>query len=618
MSTPSAAVSTPSAAVSTSSATISTPAAAMSTPSAAISTSPAAMSTLSAAMSTLSTAVPTTLASLTQELIIQIASYLEPGRGMRVARANTRTSLPLYATISKKFQYAVEYRTFNSIELDSDEIGYFAQIYIGHRRTFLATLKYWPVLAAYHSDVFAVYEDLNDIHYNNQVFTDAILALFQVLKSWEEKNEITAGEEEKTTSSRPIELYLLEPRSSTDSGCFQRRRSNPTKSLGKHRFEHSFLQLLDPEDLPDISRILHFSAHVYRFRRVEPRSLVMITASMIGLKTIDWRLSDEEKIFELTAQNHRFEFAQALPYLSTDSLASFRLNYERQVPLNHRFEPPSVLLPSLPTTDHLSLALHTLSQSQSLTEITLSGPFVISEDLFWPASLAASASALASAAAARPFWPNMQKFVVEFSPVAPDGRWYFLREELSEHARSAETVQMALASLDEVMRHMERSTTTAAGACYNELAERRRIGAFPAHEFRKVPDPAAMPALMLALARAAARMPRLKRLHADVAPRLPFAFGVRYVARGELYQPFWDTGNMRTVHRRTTAPLDDVGLPRLYWTVGRWRPEEEVLRLWRGREEDKGLLVRYYEERAATEEEGANGGPEVVGEWMDE
>ncbi|MCJ1318274.1 hypothetical protein MMC15_003602 [Xylographa vitiligo] len=609
--TSSTAVPTSSTAVPTSSTAVPTSSTAVPTSSTAVPTSSTAVPTSSTAVPTSLTAVPTTFASLTKELITQIVSNLEPGRGMRVSLANTRTSLPLYATISKKFQYAVEYRTFNSIELDSDELGYFAKIFMGHRRFFLATLKYRPILAEYDPDEYTEDEELNDIHYNNQMFTDAILGLYQVLKSWEDEDENTAVEEGTITNSRPIELYLLEPRSPTDSDCFLHRRSIPALSLGIHRFEHSFLQLLDPEDLPDLTRILHFSAHVSFIRRVEPRSLVTITASLIGLKTIDWRLSDEEKVFELTAQNNRFELARVLPRLPTESLTSFRLMYERQAPIDHQYRPPSVLLPASPATDYLCLALHRLSQSQNLTELTLSGPFVISAALFWPAP--ANATLAPAPAAGLPFWPNMQKFVVEFSPVAPDGSWCFLREELHGAARDAQVLRMQLATRREVERHW-----TAPNDCYNALAQRQQVGAFPAREFRRVPDGAHIPGLMLALARAATRMPRLRRLHVDVAPRLPFAFGVRYVAAGEAYQPFYDTGNTRTVHRRTTAPADDVGLPRLYWTVRGWRPEEEVLELWRGREEDQKLLVKYYAERAATAEESANGGPVVVGEWGDE
>ncbi|MCJ1286560.1 hypothetical protein MMC26_005906 [Xylographa opegraphella] len=527
---------------------------------------------------------------------------------MRITLANTRTNLPKYATISRKFQYAIEHRTFSSIELNSDELDYFTQIFVGYRRKCLATLKYWPILATYRRDVFDEYEDLNDIHLNNQHFTDAVLGLFNVLSSWEMEETKTIEEEGIIIRSRSIQLYLLEPRSPTDSGCFYRRRTDPRTSLGKHRFEHSFLQLLDPEVLPDLTRILHFSAYVYRFRRIEPRSLVMITACMIGLKSIDWRLSDEEKVLLPTVQNNRFAFARALPYLSTETLTSFRLYYEREVPIDHEHEPPSVLLPSFPSIDHLSLALHTLSLAQNLTEFTLSGPFVVSSVLFWPAA--------ASAAAAMPFWPNMQKVVVEFSPIAPDGSWYFLREELRGAALAKQVERMEAATEREVLLHQ-----TPADDSYNALLHREHVGAYPAREFRSVPDPAAMPALMLALVRAAARMPRLRRLHVDVAPRLPFAFGVRYVGPGEAYDPSWDLGNTRAVHRRAVMPRDDVGLPRLYWTVGRWRPEEEVLRLWRerprGREEDAVLLVRFYAEREATAAERVDLGPEVVGEWVE-
>ena len=287
------------------SAATSTSSTATSTSSTAMSTSSTAMSTPLAVTSTSSKAVSTTLASLTQELISHIASFLEPGRGMRISRTYTRTDLPIYATISKRFQYAVEYRTFNSIELDSDELGYFAQIFVVYRRAFLATLKYWPIIGTYPMNAFRDYENINDKIQNNQLFTAAVLGLFKVLRSWEEEDKDTA-EEEEVTSSRPIELYLLEPRSATDSLCFERRRAMPATSLGKHRFEHSFLTFHTRDPLPHLSRILHFSAHVHRFRRVNPFSIVLITASMIGLKTIDWKLNDELKIRGRPSQEDRY------------------------------------------------------------------------------------------------------------------------------------------------------------------------------------------------------------------------------------------------------------------------------------------------------------------------
>ncbi|MCJ1400409.1 hypothetical protein MMC11_003614 [Xylographa trunciseda] len=393
----------------------------------------------------------TSLADLSQELIFQITSNLEPGRGTRIARGNTRTGLPLYATISKKFQYAVEYRTFNSIELDSDQLAYFAQICFGHRRTFLATLIYRPILLNYPREVFADYEDINDEHSNNQALTDAVAALFEVLKSWEDADEIVARER----SSRPMELHLLEPRSLMDTGI-------PS------------LQLLYPEDLPPLSRILQFSGHASHFRRIEPRSLVMITASLIGLKTIDWELSDEEKTHALTAQNNRFAFARSLSYLSTESLAGFRLHFERKVPINHEFEPPSVLLPSDPATDHFSLALHALSLSHNLTEIILSGPLVISASLFWPASSPST-----------PFWPNVQKVVVEFTPIAPDGSWYFSREELDAAAHTA-ALHSEHATM--VVSISQLLLGAAQDDCYNAATAQARIGAFPVRESRTAPD----------------------------------------------------------------------------------------------------------------------------------
>ena len=40
--------------------------------------------------------------------------------------------------------------------------------------------------------------------------------------------------------------------------------------------------------------------------------------------------------------------------------------------------------------------------------------------------------------------------------------------------------------------------------------------------------------------------------------------------------------------------IGDVEMPRLYWRVGKWRPEEEVRRLWRkGKGTEQEILVSF-------------------------
>ena len=78
----------------------------------------------------------------------------------------------------------------------------------------------------------------------------------------------------------------------------------------------------------------------------------------------------------------------------------------------------SALIPSFPTTDHLSLAIHAISQSENLTHLELGAYLVISPSLFWP-----------DTQTKRPSWPNLVSVNVVFNMNTADGDWYFTRDD---------------------------------------------------------------------------------------------------------------------------------------------------------------------------------------------
>jgi len=80
---------------------------------------------------------------LSQELIFRIASFLERSEDQSdiplCLREKTQSKLLPYATLSREWQYAIEYRTFRVIRLKSPELPYFSQVLSGHRRAFLSS-----------------------------------------------------------------------------------------------------------------------------------------------------------------------------------------------------------------------------------------------------------------------------------------------------------------------------------------------------------------------------------------------------------------------------------------------------------------------------------------------
>lgn len=95
---------------------------------------------------------------------------------------------------------------------------------------------------------------------NDRAFTVAIKGLFEVLKSWGKEGE---GEGNHAQS---IILELTGFHSS--DGIDYKRAGFPLLLLvGRHfdilrcRYKHSFLRILDPQDLPILACISHFRAY---------------------------------------------------------------------------------------------------------------------------------------------------------------------------------------------------------------------------------------------------------------------------------------------------------------------------------------------------------------------
>ena len=112
--------------------------------------------------------------SLPQELVSLIASFLE--------RKDDEDFPPPEPAAAK---FAVECRTFASIGLKSTELSHRAQTLTGHRRVFISTLSFDVVLPEYSDHRCAKIETEKEMHANNETFTYAMQALFDLLKTWE-------------------------------------------------------------------------------------------------------------------------------------------------------------------------------------------------------------------------------------------------------------------------------------------------------------------------------------------------------------------------------------------------------------------------------------------------
>ena len=206
------------------------------------------------------------------------------------------------------------------------------------------------------------------------------------------------------------------------------------------------------------------------------------------------------------------ELAKALPLLSRHSLRMFSLNFNDEDSSNHYFSPPTALLPSEPSTDHLSRVLHRLSQSPSLISFDLDS-IVISPDLYWPTNLSTP-----------PMWPKLRHFHVTFDMTTPDGHWDFVPSPAKPGDTSDEDDDDDHESVTESDSSDSDSTSTSTSSSlrpdtFLPRREDRAAGDFSIRHFRTLPCDAHMNPLLIAMARAAAHMPQLQRISLETTMR---------------------------------------------------------------------------------------------------
>lgn len=256
------------------------------------------------------------------------------------------------------------------------------------------------------------------------------------------------------------------------------------------------------------------------------------------------------------------DFAQTLPQIPQNLLRMIHLNLCNVAPGNQCRNAYSALLPSFPTVDHLSLALHALSQSANLTHFTIRGPFVLSKSLFWP-----------EVQSRRPFWPNLLRVNIEFSMNTADGDWYFVRDDNTDVQENEQE-----GDDDDYTEYGESSSDTDGSYdsdvpdTYDKRREEYVTGSLPYRCFRSKADLAKVHPLFEAAAKAASQMPRLEDMYLDTlvgAAEEDFTFGMTYNAPGQ--ESEHDDGST------------DIELPRLDWAVGpsRYIPEESTVEIWR-------------------------------------
>ena len=287
-----------------------------------------------------------TLASLSPEITILIASYLQRWECENRANKDDRGQalLPPYATISRSWQYAIEYRTFRGLEVNNNDLLEFSRIVVGHRRRLLRRLDFMIVLPTYGDKACAKFETLDDKETNNQVFTKAIRDILCLLRSWHDEFHSSA---ENNLTEQPLCFCIGDCYSPGDCQYrgwdkYQEDKeesiSGHRHDLFRHRYESSLLRIENVDDIPRVPQITSFQRSSSE-RKVEPRTLAMLASRFPSLSDLYWMLRDDEiSNTSLRQQTHygrpALDISHRRPLYRSQHLADALLNYFRFCPSN--------------------------------------------------------------------------------------------------------------------------------------------------------------------------------------------------------------------------------------------------------------------------------------------
>jgi len=421
------------------------------------------------------------------------------------------------------------------------------------------------------------FERAADQDANSETFTKAIEKLVSVLKSWEDAS---------VDSSLCFVLgrvYSPSDASECDYETIQQQRLEVElgnrHDLFQHRYMHTPIRLLRSDGLPSLSRVTKASpANSCSVRPLDMRAVVDLIAKFPNLESCVWVLDDDEKRYPDLRLTNRHSFASALSTLTFPFLQTAHLTFSHEPPLDQKFKPANLLGDH--TCDPLSTALLcAFSQSQNLTSLTLTGVF--DSSLFWPPFHQSSNSLV-------PSWSNLKSLNVTFDITTPSGYWYFTKEggwdpeniptlatEDDESDESEDSFILDDQSFDE----------------FDPDEDARLSGGRPGDIFRNEPNPSRLKPLLLAFAKAQRQMPSLLTSALTTGPvtgpERTFQFEICYFAPGA------------TAYYRNEA-LHEKNLRRLYFEMGNWVPDEEVMEELREVGRDRwgdGLIERFLEDQ---------------------
>ncbi|KAI5925885.1 hypothetical protein F4810DRAFT_707973 [Camillea tinctor] len=231
------------------------------------------------------------MVALPQEIIDHIVSFLP--RNYPSFNEEARNYFPRCASVSRQFQLAIEWHTFDRLTASSDntQLRNLRHVLDPRRRSYLREIRYQIILPRAKQVLFSAFEQPEERHVNDEAFTLAIKQLFRVLQPQEQL---------------PRGIHL----------CIQNIVSPSDAFIGKQfvwrRFQRSRIKLLvKPEQLPLLPNVsvltLFRTAHF-----LDPRTIIDIATRLPHLKAMNLVFNAREFVYSELAERDRRSLADAI------------------------------------------------------------------------------------------------------------------------------------------------------------------------------------------------------------------------------------------------------------------------------------------------------------------
>ncbi|KUI66789.1 hypothetical protein VM1G_02267 [Cytospora mali] len=463
---------------------------------------------------------------------------------------------PIYATVSRQWQYAVEAQSLAHIELKSTELSTFKSIFSEpRRRAALRKLNFCVCLPSY--------GDTPGRHAANEnVAKTAITSLLALLGEWDFGSMRTF---QLSIKFRLDEELLYDSDGPTYQG-FDMANSSAARrytSLGK-----------DQACLPSVQLVSSLTLDSCPGMVLHPTALCQLAAAFPRLEDLDIEYLDPAIKRRDMRREHRLALANGLRGLRECLPQLKRLRIERMGapdPRNHSFESTRLAIHDQENgVDPLCVAIRDLSQG-TLAELELVN-ILLSPDLFRDGRNVGPGQADTTV------WPHLQRLKITAGLLAPSGEWYYTGDPDDEESGWGSPVDEGSESSDD--------SGSAASVDSADHEERDLVvnGQRPHHPWRTRPD-AGFESLMLDIADAASekRMPRLQWANLNFGLDRHDAVGIK-ARRMQAGQALVDSPG------RVALEEDDVSVSRLKLWVGmhtRWDVPSEFIRKW----EEDGVQV---------------------------